>query len=122
MATSPRRLWDFQEHKREKKHWGWGQQKLVSAGLTLRCDFSIPLPIIRTCSTTHVGTAHGSVSSGMLQIKITLFMFSSRLKFYTGMALVKMSIKSKSDSMLPVNIFPHRVNIFRINYTMYATT
>lgn len=95
MAASPGSLWDLQEHKREKKHLGGGQQKLVSAGLRLRCDFSIPLPIIRTCSTTHVGTAHGSVSSGMFQTKITLFMFSNLLKFYTGMALVKMSIKSK---------------------------
>lgn len=81
--------------KEKRNIWGGGQQKLVSAGLTLRCDFSIPLPIIQTCSTTHVDTAHGSVSSGMFQTKITLFMFSNRLKFYTGMALVKMSIKSK---------------------------
>lgn len=44
MAASSGRLWNLQEHKREKKHLGGGgqQQKLVSPGLTLRCDFSIP--------------------------------------------------------------------------------
>lgn len=94
-GRQPRESVGFARAQKRKETFGGGQQKLVSAGLTLRCDFSIPLPIIQTCSTTHVDTAHGSVSSGMFQTKITLFMFSNRLKFYTGMALVKMSIKSK---------------------------
>lgn len=47
---------------------------------------------IQTCSTTHVGTAHGSVSSGMFQIKVTLLMFSSCLKLYTGMVQANRSV------------------------------
>lgn len=109
--------------KEKRNIWGGGAAKTGVARIDIKMwffDSTANSSEIRTCSATHEGTAHRSVSSGMLQIKITLFTFSRRLKPYAGMVLVNMSIKSKSDSMLPVNVFPHRINIFYIIYTIYV--
>lgn len=47
MAASPGRLWNCKSTKERENILGRGQQqKLVSPGLTLRCDFSIPLLIV----------------------------------------------------------------------------